>query len=436
MTGTPISRALVDDCFRPGSPRLRHEEALALLKKRVAPLSATAVLPIIGACGRTLADPITAMTPIPAHTNAAVDGYAFHFTSEIRENGAPLPLAGRASAGHPLAARPATGTAVRIFTGAVMPDGLDTVVMQEDVRLAAHDGASLVHIPAGLKRGANVRKTGEDVAAGSTLFARGDTLRPQDLAALAAVGRATVPVYARVRVGVVSTGDEVISPGTKPLAPGQVYDANNPMLATLAALAGADVETLGIWPDNLQTITQRLAEAASRFDVILTSGGASQGEEDHMATALAAIGTRHLWQIAVKPGRPMMFGQIRTELGGRDTIIVGLPGNPVAVFVCFLMYVFPLLRAAGGAHWREPRRFILPAAFEFKNSKPGRREFWRGNIIDGPRGLTVNKFARDGSGLISGLRASDGLIDIPEEAGDVAIGTPVAFIPYTEFGIA
>ena len=222
----------------------------------------------------------------------------------------------------------------------------------------------MVTIPAGLKAGANVRRAGEDVAAGTVLYGAGDTLRPQDLAALASIGRATVTCYQRVRVAIVSTGDEVVPAGGGELAPGQVYDANAPMLATLARLAGADVTTLGIWPDQREIVVRRLAEAAESYDVILTSGGASLGDEDHMAKAIEAIGTRHLWQLAIKPGRPMMFGQIRTGTA-RDAIVIGLPGNPVAVFVCFLMYVYPLLKAVAGAHWPEPRRFMVPAAFDF-----------------------------------------------------------------------
>lgn len=217
--------------------------------------------------------------------------------------------------------------------------------------------------------------------------------------------------------------------GHMPLAMGEVYDANSPMLAALARLAGANVTMLGILRDDRAIVESTLRDAARDFDVVLTSGGASRGEEDHIAAVLDKIGTRHFWQIAVKPGRPMMFGQV-----GRS-IVVGLPGNPVAVFVCFLMYVHPMLRRLGGAPWPEPRRFFLPAAFEVPGRKLGRREFWRGVLHSGPDGLSVEKFPRDGSGLITGLRVADGLIDIAEDLSEVRRGDRVAFIPFSEFGI-
>jgi molybdopterin molybdotransferase len=175
-------------------------------------------------------------------------------------------------------------------------------------------------------------------------------------------------------------------------------------------------------------VRDRLAAVARTHDVVITSGGASRGDEDHLAAALAAAGSRHFWQLAIKPGRPMMLGQIG------DTVVVGLPGNPVAVFVCYLMYVQPMLVALGGGAWPEPRRWRLPAAFSFSGRKSGRREFWRGTIVRRNGALAVEKFPRDGSGLISGLRAADGLIDIPEDHGDVAEGDLVDVIPFTEFG--
>lgn len=422
-----MPKKLLDDCFLHDSDRMRHDEMVALLRQRVAPVTDIETVPLDAAQGRILAEPAVARHPVPAHTNSAVDGYAFAHGDYDVAAGASLPVSARVSAGHPLGEPVAAGSAVRIFTGAVMPEGLDTTAMQEDCE-AAGDGSN-VRIPGGLKRGANVRKAGEDVAQGATLLETGHIVRPQDLAALASIGLAAVRCHARLRVAIVSTGDEVIRPGSRELAAGEVFDANAPMLTALAGLTGCDVHDLGVWPDSAHVVRERLVEAAADYDVILTSGGASKGEEDHMVAALDAIGKRHVWQLAIKPGRPMTFGQVG------DTIMVGLPGNPVAVFVCFLMYVYPMLRVLGGASWPEPRRLLLPAAFDFPKRKTGRREFWRGMLVGGVGGLGVDKFERDGSGLISGLRAADGLIDIVEDVPEVRRGDLVPFIPFTEFGI-
>ncbi len=287
----------------------------------------------------------------------------------------------------------------------------------------------MVTVPSGLKPGANVRKAGEDVKAGETVLPAGAVLRPQDLAALASIGFGEVTCFKRLRVAIISTGDEVARVGSGELASGAVYDANAPMLAPLIAAAGAEAADLGVLPDERETVRRKLADAAGRFDVIITTGGASRGEEDHVVAVLDQLGKRHMWQLAIKPGRPMSFGQIG------DCVLVGLPGNPVAVFVCFLLYVWPLLRRLGGAEWPEPTRYRLPAMFAFANRKMGRREFWRGMLKKTPDGLGVDKFARDGSGLISGLRAANGLIDIPEDTADIKPGDLVAFIPFSEFGI-
>ena len=426
-------RTLVDDCFVVGQTIMAHAEAIAIFRQRIVGITPPEAVQLRELGERILAEPIHVIVPVPAHTNSAVDGFAFAADSYDKSNGSQLPVSGRAAAGHALVEAPSRDSAVRIFTGAVMPPGFDTVAMQEDCTVIGDQ----VSIPAGLKAGANVRKAGEDVASGSVLFQTGHIVRPQDLAALASIGRAEALCFRRLRVALVSSGDEVVRAAVARIGPqtlrlGQVFDANGPMLAGLVALAGAETHDLGVWPDDIDGIAHNLADAAARFDLILTSGGASKGDEDHMATAIDRLGQRHLWQLAIKPGRPIMFGQI----GDRKTVIIGLPGNPVAVFVCFLMYVFPMIRALSGAPWREPRRYQLPAAFAFKGRKPGRREFWRGMLLEGPNGqLSVDKFARDGSGLISGLRAADGLIDIPEDHGDVALGDIVSFIPFTEFGI-
>jgi molybdopterin molybdotransferase len=424
-----VTGKLLDDCFAYDKKRLRHDEALAILKSRLVPVAGQEAVAVSQAVGRILATPVRAVQPVPAHRNAAVDGFSFAATDRSTADGVTLPLEGRAAAGHALPKAPRPGVAVRIFTGAAMPEGHDTVVLQEDVGLTAGErGQQAVTVPPGLKAGANVRNAGEDVAAGELVLDAGSVLRPQDLAALASLGLAEVACSRRLSVGIVSSGDEVVRAG-QPLRAGQVYDANAPMLAALVASAGAAPVDLGVMPDSLEQVRASLQKAATRVDVIIASGGTSRGEEDHLVGALDQVGKRHLWQLAIKPGRPMSFGQVG------DCVVMGLPGNPVAVFVCFLLYAWPMLRRLGGGAWPEPRRYRLPAAFAFPNRKLGRREFWRGMLRETADGLAVDKFARDGSGLISGLRAADGLIDIPEDTPEVRPGDLVSFIPFSEYGL-
>jgi len=420
---------LLNDCFLHDGQRMRHVDALALLRTRIASTTSVETVPLEEASGRIAAREVSAASPVPAHTNAAVDGYAFSSSHYDAHNGSTMVIAGRAAAGQPLTQSTDSGSATRIFTGAVMPAGCDTVVMQEDVRLETQGDVSLVTVPPGLKRGANVRAAGEDLAAGDVVVKAGQTIRPQDIAQLASIGVARVSCHTPLSVAIVSTGDEVIRVGCGELAHGQVYDANAPLLRAMIEATGARVSDLGVLPDDPQAIQSALAAAARSHQVIITSGGASRGEEDHLVAAIDALGKRHMWQLAIKPGRPMSFGQIG------DCVVVGLPGNPVAVFVCALLYVRPMLHKLGGGDWPEPRRYPLRATFDFRGRKPGRREFWRGILVDTPDGLAVDKFRRDGSGLISGLRAADGLIDIPEERGDVIAGDMVDFIPFAEFGL-
>ena len=420
---------LLDDCFLHDKDRLLHAEALAILKERLQPIVDTETVDLADASGRLAAGAVLAPRHIPAHTNAAVDGYAFAFADYDPVRGSRLKISGRAAAGHALSDPLAANDAARIFTGATMPEGADTVIMQEDVTLASSGADRLVALPPGLKFGANRRLAGEDVEAGDVLISAGDRLRPQDVAAIAAAGFGTVECFARLKVAIISSGDEVIRAGD-PFEPGKVYDSNASMLVALAKLAGAECEDLGVMPDDADVVSRQLRDVAARFDVLITTGGASRGEEDHVVKTLDALGKLRMWQLAIKPGRPMAFGQIG------DCVVLGLPGNPVAVFVCFLLYAQPLIAALGGGRWREPRRFRLPAAFSLGKRKTGRREFWRARIVEGADGeLAVAKFERDGSGLITSLRESDGLIEIPEDVAAVSATDRVNFIPYAEFGI-
>lgn len=424
-----MTRKLRDDCFLHDSERLTHAEALNILRERMATVVDVEPVPVSEAHGRILTEEVTAPHNIPAHTNAAVDGYAFAYADYDAANGSTLKITARAAAGHTLDDALEKGSAARIFTGAAMPDGLETIVMQEDTETESRDGELWVSIPGGLKKGANCRLAGEDVRQGEIILAPGCRLRPQDTASAASAGKAELACFKHPSVAVYSTGDEIIRPG-EPLQPGQVYDANAPMLRGLVETAGAHYIDLGILPDKADAVRKSLKEASEQYDVVITSGGASRGEEDHIIEALDDLGTLAMWQVAVKPGRPMAFGQIG------DCVHMGLPGNPVAVFVCFLLYVRPVLVRLGGGDWPEPARYPLKAAFSVPKKKTGRREFWRGFLTAEKNGeLRAGKFERDGSGLITGLREADGLIEVAEDVTQVNEGDIVSFIPFSEFGI-
>jgi len=422
-----MTRRLADDCFFHDKDRIPHVEALAILKSRVQPVVDVESIDLHRAQGRYLADSLLAPRDIPAHDNTAVDGYAFSHSGYDRQAGSRLRIVGEAAAGHPYPRTPSSDEAVRIFTGAVMPAGFDTVVMQEDVRIEEQNGQSCVNIPPGLKQGANRRLAGEDAKLGSVLVQAGARLRPQDVASAAACGLDRLCCYVPLKVAIFSTGDEIMRAGD-PFVPGKVYDANAPMLEGLIEVAGAVQVDLGVLPDRADRVREALAEAARVHDVLVVSGGASQGAEDHVTPSIDAIGKRHLWQIAIKPGRPMSFGQVG------DCVVLGLPGNPVAVFVCFLIYVRPVLARLAGGTWAEPVRYPIAAAFA-QTKKRGRREFWRAKLTRKDGRLAVEKFARDGSGLVSSLREADGLIEVAEEVTDVREGELVDFIPFTEFGL-
>ena len=427
MTETPV-----DDCFQANPARMPFAESLErarVLADAIGVVTSVETVRLAAACGRVLAEPITAPRDIPAHDNAAVDGYAFAFSDYDADAGARLPVSARIAAGHPLGGSLASGAAARIFTGAVMPPGADTVAMQEDVAVHNAGGVETVQLPPGLKAGANRRRAGEDLKSGKVALRPRRILRPQDIAAIAALGQDRAECYQPLRIGLFSSGDELLKPGDSFRA-GAVYDSNSMMLSALAALAGAHVEPLGVLPDDASAVRARLSETAQDFPLILTSGGVSQGEEDHMTAALRALGEISLWQVAIKPGRPICAGRIG------NCALVGLPGNPVAAFVCFLLYVFPLVQSMSGAGWRRARRFSVRAAFSM-TKKPGRREFIRGMLDETARGdLRARNYERTGSGLITSLREADGLIELPEDMTEIEPGDPLAFIPFTEFGIA
>lgn len=428
------SSQLLNDCFIHDKQRMRHQDAIDLLKERLTAIGSTQIITLETAAGRVLAQNIIAPRNIPLSDNSAVDGYAFAYKDYQQNNN--MPVSKRIAAGDTDKAKHIQSSAARIFTGAPMPLGADTIAMQEDCEIVTPQDATkndqLIKIPTGLKQHANLRKAGEDVAAGKTIANIGDALSPQTMAAIASTGTHSICVYSKLKIGLISNGNEILRP-TKNLSKpkqGQVYDANYFMLCGLLSSLPVELVDYGVLPDDYALVKATLKKASHECDVIISSAGASKGEEDHIISALDEIGKKHLWQLAVKPGRPMCFGQID------NTPFFGLPGNPVACFICFALYLRPSLQLLTGAKHREPQRYALPAGFDIQNKKIDRREFLRGTIeFDGNGQQVLQKFTKDGSGIITGLRQSNGLIEISEEISCVKKGDLLNFIPYSEFNI-
>jgi molybdopterin molybdotransferase len=411
---------LSDDCFAFGGPMMSVDEAVAIIAARVTPVRETETVDLRHADGRVLAASIAAPLPLPPFTNSAVDGYAVRSGDLSGDTEQTFPVAGRIQAGASAQEQVKPGHAVRIFTGAPMPEGADTVFMQEDVRL---DAAGRVVLPAGLKAGANVRPAGEDIAAGTQALPAGQRLRPQDVALAAAFGLTQIVVRRRIRVAVFSTGNELVSPGA-PRAAAQLFDSNRFMLTAMLARLGCEVSDLGILRDERAPLANALKQVAGAHDLILTTGGVSTGEEDHVKASVESVGTLVLWRMAIKPGRPVAMGII----GG--TPFIGLPGNPVASFVTFAHVVRPTVLALAGALQQKLVPMPVRAAFAY-GKKIARREYVRVSLRKGADGaLEAIKFPREGAGLLSSLVETDGLVELGEDITRVEPGQTVGFLSY------
>lgn len=413
---------LRNDCFAlpAGVTWAPVDQALALLRERLAPVTGEERVPLAQALGRTLAAPVRAQRANPPLPNSAVDGYGFAHAN-LPESGDPvLPLVeGRAAAGLRFEGTVPPGSAIRILTGAALPEGVDTVVLQEDVTR----GQGEIAFRAGLKPAANTRRAGEDVQAGEEILRGGRRLGPPDLALAAATGCSELVVRQPLRVAVISTGDELVEPGAA-AGPGQIFDANRPMLLAMIERAGHVPVDLGRVRDDRAALRAALDKAAGRADAILTSGGASAGDEDHVSALLDEAGGMALWRIAIKPGRPLALGMWQGKA------VFGLPGNPVAAMVTGCVFALPALGVLAGSGWRAPQGFSVPAGFA-KAKKAGRREYLRARIREG----RAEVFRSEGSGRVSGLSWAEGLVELPDEALDVRPGDPVSFLPWCAFGI-
>jgi len=416
---------LSDDCFATGAPLMTTAEALALLDERITPAVEAERVALDDACGRILAEPVTASISVPRHDNSAVDGYAVHFDDLDPDAPTILPVTGRAAAGHPLGRNAKRGEAIRIFTGAPMPAGPDTVMMQED----CGESAGAVIIAPGIKRGANRRMAGEDIKAGDIVLQAGIRLRPQEIGAAASVGCTELAVYRPLWAAVFSTGDEVREPGDD-LPAGAIYDSNRFTLKAALRELGCRVTDLGILPDEEGAIREAMVAACSKHDVLVTSGGMSVGEEDHVRKAVQQLGQLHFWMLAIKPGRPVALGQIAA--GGMVRPIVGLPGNPAAVLITFLTIARPLLLRLAGMEAITPTHYRVRAAFDYRK-KERRREFVRARLSTGADGMPVaEKYGASGAGVLSSLVGADGLVELPEDMTYLEKGSLVDFLPFSE----
>jgi len=397
-------------------PLLTVSDALKRLLAAVDPITATETIDTLHANGRILAIAQSSLIDVPPLDNTQMDGYAVR-AADCQSGAADLPVCQRIPAGT-IGTPLLPGTAARIFTGASIPPGADAVVMQEQCEFdAASNRVTVRHAP---KSGAWIRRAGEDIAAGSIILAAGTRLRGQELGLAASVGLASLPVLRRPRVAVFFTGDELTMPG-EALKPGSIYNSNRYTLRGLLEAAGCAITDLGIVPDTLEATRASLRQAAQGNDCIITSGGVSVGDEDHIKPAVQAEGRLDLWQIAVKPGKPLAFGRVG------EALFLGLPGNPVSSFVTFLLFVRPLLLRLQGVAQVAPRSYAVRADFDWL--KPDRRQEYLRARLNAAGGLEL--FANQGSGVLTSTVWGDGLIENPP-ATPIQRGDMVRFLPFAE----
>jgi molybdopterin molybdotransferase len=417
-----------DNVNKPAArPMLSVREALDFLDGAACPVTQAESVATLSANGRVLAEAQASTIAVPSADNTQMDGYAVR-AADCSSGAAILKVTQRIPAGHvgqPLAA----GCAARIFTGAMIPDGADAVVMQEQCEFHEDGSVTVNHTP---KAGEWIRRAGEDINAGATILAAGTRLRSQELGLAASVGLATLPVVRRLRVAVFFTGDELTMPGEAPggqLAPGAIYNSNRFTLRALLENLGCTITDFGIVPDTLDATRDTLRSAAREHDLIITSGGVSVGEEDHIKPAVEAEGRLNMWQIAVKPGKPLAFGEVRRAEGeDGQAFFLGLPGNPVSSFITFLLFVRPfILRLQGVTGPLAPRAFTMRADFDWPKADR-RNEFLRARINDAG-GLDL--FPNQGSGVLTSTVWGDGVIDNPP-GHPIARGEIVRFIPFSE----
>lgn len=413
-----MTTANQDPCAAPEQKLLPVEEARQRILDAVVPVTGDEVLPLRSALGRVLAEPLHAGIDVPTFANSAMDGYAVR-GADLAGDSTELQLIGQALAGAPFAGRVEAGQAVRIMTGAVLPAGADTVIMQERVEA---DG-NRIRIGPGQQAGANVRHPGEDIRAGERVLEAGTRLLPPQLGVIASLGQAEVRVRRRLRVAFFSTGDELVGLG-RPLGPGQIYDSNRYSLHAMLTRLGVEVIDLGVIPDTREAVRAAFTAAAAQADAVITSGGVSVGEADYVKETLEAMGEVDFWRIAMKPGKPLAIGRLG------QTRFFGLPGNPVSVMATFYQFTQPALEKMMGATPSPPPLLRARAAAPLKKS-PGRLEFQRGWMETTPDGeLVVRPTGGQGSHLMTSMSRANCFIILPAESGGAGTGETVRVQPF------
>jgi molybdopterin molybdotransferase len=413
-----MSAATPDCCFPNAADMLSVEDAIASLLQHAKPITETDQVDLIDAANRVLATDITSTIDVPGFDNSAMDGYAFSSSDMERAQAEGLEITQRIPAGTtgtPLQ----PGSAARIFTGAPVPEGVDTVAMQEICRI--ENNRMVLEKP--VAAGANIRPRGNDIGTGDTILESGSVLRAAQLGLAASVGVGSVDVYRTLKIAIFSTGDELVQPGT-PLAAGQIYNSNRYQMHGLLQAQGCEVIDLGTVPDTFEATRQALLAGQEQADMVLTSGGVSVGEEDHVKAALESVGELSLWRIRMKPGKPLAFGKIGA------TPFIGLPGNPVSAFVTFLLFARPYLQLMQGRTTAEPLSYPVQAGFSYHAKH--RREYVRVRLRQDAETLIAESFARQGSDVMRSVAWSDGLVEVAEDS-NIEPGDTVRFLPFSEW---
>jgi len=406
-----------DSCVTPETPLVVYDEAIRLLLQQARPAPETESVPLADALGRVLAMEVVAAVNVPPLDNSAMDGYAVR-ANDI-EPGKRIPVSQRIPAGS-VGKTLETGTCARIFTGAPIPPGADAVIMQENARDQVNNAVSFESVP---RAGDNIRSAGEDIRTGDVILEPGQRIEPQHLGLAASVGLAELSVFRRLKVATFFTGDEIVEPG-QPLGDGEIYNSNQYHLNALIQTFGCDVVNLGIVEDRLDATRATILEAARSADLIVTSGGVSVGEEDHVRIAIEELGSISMWRLKIKPGKPLVLGHVE------ETPIIGLPGNPVSAFVTCLLFVRPFLLKMQGLKEVLPSSYPVTAHFDW--TRPGiRREFLRARVHNEEEEAVAEIHPRQGSGVLSSTCWANGLVVIPEET-TVKKGDRVQFIPFRE----